>query len=747
MMPSQGENRKTRTLAGLTQGLRPVFRFRGWFAPVLVIALISLGLFVQSVMDRSIKTQVGDQLQTILDADVEAILVWLEGQQKVGVEVSEDSVVRATITTLVDIGTVPGAAAKGELEAHPAQAELREHLRPIAGSLDYMGFVAVDLLGRVVAATEDILLGYRLEADHPVWLYLRPALEGSTVVSPPLESLVALPDEQGRSTFGRPIMAVIAPIRDSGDRVIGALGFRIAPEKDFTRLLQVARIGKTGETYAFNRDGLMVSESRFDDQLREIGLLPVNPDARGILNVQVRDPGGNMTEGFRPDVSRAELPLTKMAAAATAARDDIDLDGYRDYRGVRVVGAWRWLPEYGIGITTEMDHSEAYAMMDRLRAIFWGLFTLLTVISAVVLLGTFVIARLGKRAARATIRARQLGQYTLEEKIGEGGMGEVYRAHHAMLRRPTAVKLLRVDRATKTDIARFEREVRLTSRLTHPNTIAIFDYGRTADGVFYYAMELLPGVSLDRLVKTLGPLPPARVIHILRQVCESLAEAHGIGLIHRDIKPANIILCERGGAFDVAKVLDFGIVKDLSANGDQELTRAGTFTGTPQYLSPEAIRTPGDVDVRSDVYALGAVAYFLLAGRPVFEGLTVPEVCAKHLNETPIPLSEGAEQLIPEDLDRVVLACLEKDPASRPATVVELYDALTACEDSGSWSREDARLWWDDNEQLVDAIVARMSVDEGEHTFAVDSTRFGTVTLQTTPGVEAPLPESQTHET
>lgn len=747
MMPSPGENRKTRTLAGLTRGIRPVFRFRGWLAPVLAVALITLGLVVRGVMDESIKKQIGDQLQTILDADVAAIEVWLENQEKIGSELAGDPEVRSAITTLVAVGAVPGAAVGGELATDSAQAALREHLGPIAASLDYLGFVAVDLLGRVVAATEDILLGYRLQADDPIWQYLRPVLDGRTVVSPPVRSLVPLPDEQGHLTTGRPIMAVIAPIRDSGDRVIGALGFRVAPENDFTRLLQVARIGTSGETYAFNRDGLMVSESRFDDQLREIGLLPVNPDARGILNVQVRDPGGNMLEGFRADVPYAELPLTKMAAAATAGRDGIDLEGYRDYRGVKVVGAWRWLPEHGIGVTTEMDEDEAYAIMNRLRGIFWGLFTLLTVISAVVVLGTFVIARLGKRAAHATNKARQLGQYTLEEKIGEGGMGEVYRAHHAMLRRPTAVKLLRIDRASRVDIARFEREVRLTSRLTHPNTIAIFDYGRTVDGVFYYAMELLPGVSLDRLVKTMGPLPPARVIHILQQVCGSLAEAHGIGLIHRDIKPANIIVCERGGAYDVAKVLDFGIVKDLSGNGDKDLTRAGTFTGTPQYLSPEAIRTPGDVDVRSDVYALGAVAYFLLAGRPVFDGITVPEVCAKHLNETPLPLSEAADQEIPKDLERVVLACLEKEPERRPGSVVELYEALSACEDSGRWSREDARRWWEQNEELVDAIVARMSVDEGEHTFAIDSTRFGTVTLRPVPDGTEPAPEAQAQQT
>src|SRR6185503_3012449 len=207
--------------------------------------------------------------------------------------------------------------------------------------------------------------------------------------------------------------------------------------------------------------------------------------------------------------------------------------------------------------------------------------------------------------------ARRLGRYTLLEKIGEGGMGAVYSVRHAMLRRPTAMKLLPPQKFGAQNVARFEREVQLTARLTHPNTIRIFDYGRTPDGIFYYAMEYLDGANLAEVIAEGGPMPAGRVIHILDQVAGALTEAHGIGLIHRDVKPANIILTEQGGVPDVAKILDFGLVKEMGETGADPLTHADTLTGTPMYMSPEAIAAPDQVDARADLYALGAVGYYL----------------------------------------------------------------------------------------------------------------------------------------
>jgi eukaryotic-like serine/threonine-protein kinase len=292
---------------------------------------------------------------------------------------------------------------------------------------------------------------------------------------------------------------------------------------------------------------------------------------------------------------------------------------------------------------------------------------------------------------REVRHARQLGQYTLEEKLGEGGMGVVYRARHAMLRRATAVKLLKSELMSEASLRRFEREVQLTAGLSHPNTVTVFDYGRTPEGVFYYAMEYLEGLSLDQLVAADGPQAPGRVVHILRQVLEALAEAHGVGLVHRDVKPGNVILCERGGLPDVAKVVDFGLVKELDAGGG--LSHDGTLIGTPLYLAPEAIRS-GVANPRSDLYAAGAVAYFLLTGTHVFDGGSVIEICSHHLNTPPVPPSERLQRPLPGELEAWVLACLEKDPAARPASASAARQSLERSGLAGEWSRDLARAWW-----------------------------------------------------
>jgi serine/threonine-protein kinase len=288
----------------------------------------------------------------------------------------------------------------------------------------------------------------------------------------------------------------------------------------------------------------------------------------------------------------------------------------------------------------------------------------------------------------------RLGQYTLEDKIGEGGMGVVFRARHAMLRRPTVVKLLPPERAGESNLVRFEREVQLTSQLSSPNTVAVYDFGRTPDGIFYYAMEYLDGVDLEELVAIGGPQPAARVIHLLAQVCSALAEAHGVGLVHRDIKPSNVMLCRQGGQLDVVKILDFGLVKDVTGRiDDVALTQESAFLGTPLYLSPEAISRPHAVDGRSDLYAVGGLGYFLLTGRPVFAGRNPAELCARHLYEAPVPPSR-IESSTPQDLESLLLACLEKSPQARPRDATALRLGLLACADAGRWSEEDARAWW-----------------------------------------------------
>jgi predicted Ser/Thr protein kinase len=323
--------------------------------------------------------------------------------------------------------------------------------------------------------------------------------------------------------------------------------------------------------------------------------------------------------------------------------------------------------------------------------------------TATIVITVFLMIEMNRRKQRELARlrqevkeARQLGQYTLGEKLGEGGMGQVYRATHALLRRPAAIKLLREGEVNEAAMRRFEAEVQLTSELSDPNTIAIYDYGRTPEGVFYYVMEYLEGLSLDTLVDHYGPQPPERVVHILEQVCESLEEAHARGLVHRDIKPANIILCERGAKTDAVKVLDFGLVKDLSAD---DAAAENVVAGTPAYLSPEAIADPDTVGPLSDLYAVGAVGYFLLTGQEVFERKTLAALLAAHLLDEPLPLRERLGTPVPEALQKLVLDCLDKDPANRPQSAHALRQALGAVELLHRWTEGEARTWWTNHRQ------------------------------------------------
>ncbi|MBL0212895.1 MAG: serine/threonine protein kinase [Myxococcales bacterium] len=278
-----------------------------------------------------------------------------------------------------------------------------------------------------------------------------------------------------------------------------------------------------------------------------------------------------------------------------------------------------------------------------------------------------------------------------EARRGRHGRGPPRHARDAAA--PRRDQALAQGRASEKDQARFEREVQLTSRLRHPNTISIFDYGRTADGVFYYVMEYLDGMDLDRLVRAIGPVEPARAIHILVQVSGALAEAHALGLIHRDIKPANIVLTERADEPDVVKVVDFGLVRSLD-NANNESVAANVVTGTPMYLSPEAISAPETIDGRADLYAVGAVAYFLVTGQHVFEAGTILELCSKHLITPPIAPSVRLGRPVPADLEAIIQQCLAKERDDRPASAVALRAALLACADAPKYDAQAARRWW-----------------------------------------------------
>jgi serine/threonine-protein kinase len=301
---------------------------------------------------------------------------------------------------------------------------------------------------------------------------------------------------------------------------------------------------------------------------------------------------------------------------------------------------------------------------------------------------------------RAQQQARKVGSYYLEEQLGTGGMGEVWRARHHLLARRAAIKLIRPDglgadaRSQQVALTRFEREAQATASLRSPHTINLYDFGVSDVGAFYYVMELLVGRDMQSLVRDFGPLPPERVLYLLDQVCESLAEAHEAGLVHRDIKPSNIYVCRVGLQYDFVKVLDFGIAKDHRAEGDMLLTIQQHAVGTPAYMAPEAVLGESPVDRRADIYALGCVAYYLVTGQRVFENASLMQVMIHHLQDAPLPPSQRTELPVPADLDALILRCLEKNPAQRPGDVHELQRLLRECRVSGTWDRDRARNWW-----------------------------------------------------
>jgi serine/threonine-protein kinase len=334
-------------------------------------------------------------------------------------------------------------------------------------------------------------------------------------------------------------------------------------------------------------------------------------------------------------------------------------------------------------------------------------------------------------------RAREMGSYRLVGKIGEGGMGEVWRAEHRMLARGAAIKLIHPEMLGSGDplrarevLTRFEREAQATAALRSRHTIEVYDFGLTADGSFYYVMELLDGHSLEGLVERFGPLPAERAVFILRQACHSLAEAHAAGMVHRDVKPANLFACRLGLDVDVVKVLDFGLVKRRGTQPRTEaLTVEGGLVGTPAYMPPEVALGVEPVDGRADIYALGCVAYWLLTGHPVFEGDNPMQIVIDHVRTTPAPPSRRTSQPIPDALEHIVLRCLEKDPARRPASAVALSGELQALGLESRWTEERARAWWAEHppEAVAESLPDSTTRD-----------RLSPVTRSVTPGDRIP---------
>ena len=683
-----------------------------WLLPLAIAGLVALlGWWGNHRLREIIQDELGEDLQATLNANVNALEIWTTNQMKMANTLAEEPTVRMLAARLLNQSDQPDADPGANLD------DFGSFLRP---RLNRMGYEMAQLVGTnfVIAATtvhNHSGVGLPVPEIHTNKFSELFANDQPIVISPfkpeilsqrRLARLISEARDLNLSyrtnrfrrttpRFSRrdnELMQVAAPVHGRGG-VIGALTLNINPTNEFSRILDVAHRGDSGETYAFDQSGLLISPSRHDADLRQFGLLGTNSDSSA-LNIRLHDPGGDLTQGYQPaGTNLSNLPLVRFIATAAAGENGVSVTPMRDYRGVPVVCAWRWLPDLGFGVATEEDASEAFWLLRVLQFIFVILFLLLVLCSIVLFVFSYANVHSLRRLKAAELKLKQLGQYTLEEKIGSGSMGVVYRARHALMRRDTAVKLLLPELADPSSIERFIREVRLTCQLAHPNTIQIYDYGHTPNGVFYYAMEFLTGLNLHQLVEDFGPQPEGRAINILIQICNSLAEAHAAGLIHRDIKPSNVFLTDRGGVPDYVKVLDFGLVREFRTEKNYQHVD-DEMAGTPWFMPPEAIQNPAASDPRSDLYSLGGLAYYLVTGNYVFEHDSADAVMELQLNSTPAPPSQATQNAISPELDSIILRCLEKDPADRPQSAMELAALLAACPRAADSTPETRSDWW-----------------------------------------------------
>ncbi len=684
---------------GLPATLRPLgalpaeeARDRFWnLVAVMATMLIALGaggVWAYTQVRQSLKDIRFAGLTSLLEAETGTATIWIEEKKRDAERwASAPRVQRPAIEMLrmSAAGMTPEAIC-----ASSARRALMEEIAPYATLEEAVTFNLTSPDGAIVASNHDAYCGRRI-ASREFLERMAPVFKGRTVFVKPFLEAERVPAVSA-ARFEQPLVWVKTPVRDERGNVVAALGFARYAHERFGKLLALSSSQTSREAYAFDNRGYMLTQSRYLGELRQEGR--VGPNDTGILQLQIREPGAGTSR------------ILEQALASHAAGGDEQgaiLEPYRSYRGAMVIGAWRWLPEKEMAIAVEIEAAEAYAPLEYVQVAFGGLFVFLLVSLSAAGASSLWAVRLRLR------EARRLGQYTIEREIGEGGMSRVYLARHTHLKRPTAVKVLKMALASDEVVTRFEREVQLCSQLSHPNTIEIYDYGRTRDGTFFYAMEYLRGISFEDLVRRDGPLPVARAVHALRQVCGSLKEAHERGLVHRDVKPHNLMLCLRGAQYDVVKVLDFGLVKEMHNPHTRDITQFAKVLGTPLYMAPERLRNPADADARADIYALGAVAYFIVTGNHAFKAETDHDLVYRILNEPAPTLAQGGAHDAPSELEALVARCLAKEREDRPRDIDEVAAALAEIARNHPWRQLDAQRWWN-------ARGAALGIDMGDAT-------------------------------
>jgi len=664
-------------------------QYRLWLiALAMVMALSLAGFYVDRTLRRLTVQHNKELLTTLLEQQSTAIDIWLDAEFRF-VETwarSEDLIAEVAQVDSIVLGKQPTAK-----EISAAGSQLRIVMNRMAGTKNSLRYAFWNREYREIAATK---------VDLPV-LGNGATDFGAQVLSRVLqgERMLWLQTSKGFFTRGyvpdsvssRPDAALLVPVyRENDPLPIAAMlvsGFGI--QDRFQSIMDRASFTDSGETYAIDKDGILITESRFVPHLHASGLLPADKP-HSARTLRVTDPGVNTLITDLPDTDPLTWPYTLSAGMVIRGGSGSNFDGYPDYKGVQVVGAWGWLEKYNFGIITEIDYETAFEAMTPMRQTYGGLLGLCG------LAGFAGLARsvwLERARLKATVE-KEIGPYSIERQIGEGGLAFVYLAHHSLLKRPTAIKQLKPEHLTAQNLLRFEREVQLASSLKHPNTIEIYDYGRTPKGNFYCAMEYVDGITLQTMLDIDGPQPPERVTWLLIEVCRSLREAHGAELTHRDIKPQNIMICNRANEYDCVKVLDFGLAREFDTEASRA-TDTRILIGTPMYIAPERIIDPTCIDPRSDIFSLGVLGHVLLVGREPHAGVDSLSILSNTMSSAPIHPSDATKTFIPELLDDLVWRCQARKPADRFQSIQEVLDKLCNIRFDAPWTQDRAKSWWE----------------------------------------------------
>lgn len=487
----------------------------------------------------------------------------------------------------------------------------------------------------------------------------------------------------------------VRPVYDK-DMLLGFIATDSDVKNEFSSILNLSHHNKSAETYAVNLEGVMESKSRFEKELQKTFLLDKDTTKSSIHNIYMLNPGVNVYEAEEPVLDRIDMKYTDIFAELykNVTADKPLFNGsvfkpYKDYRGVDVVGSWKYLPEYDFGLISEVDKDEAFIALYYFDGVFYLFLALLVGLTILLYNSNVRLAKFGKKMKDF----QKLGQYYLKQKLGEGGFGEVYQAEHAFLKTPVAIKLLKKEFIGTDMLDRFQKEVKVTASLSNPNTVRVFDYGTSQSGQFYYVMEYLNGITLDKIVEQSAQMPIGRVIHVLLQICYSLSEAHNKGLVHRDVKPMNIMICNQGGLYDTTKLLDFGLVKNIDTSHTQH-TQINRIGGTPMFMAPERLRDPFNADQRVDVYAIGTVGLYMLSGQYLLELVSQKMLSGQKTLQGNFKQQLVEREDVPDALKNLLEQCISFSVDKRPKNVEAIIDILEQLSALNPWTRQDAKKWW-----------------------------------------------------